>query len=309
MPPATYFDLQVNGYAGVDFNDQDLTLESVSRACERLRADGVAGVLATVITASLDHMTSCLARIVELRQQDKFVEDMIAGFHIEGPFLSREVGYVGAHPPQHVMPAQADAMKRLLESAGGLTKLVTLAPEHDEDFGVTRLLARQGIAVSAGHTDASLETLRGAIDAGVTMFTHLGNGCPVTMHRHDNIVQRVLALADRLWVMFIADGAHIPFYALQNYLRLVGIERAIVVTDAIAAAGMGPGRFNIGGVEALVGEDLVPRTVHNPQQFAGSGLTMPRAEANLREYLQLDQAQIRRLCCENPRQAIAIAAA
>ena len=86
-------------------------------------------------------------------------------------------------------------MKRLLDAAGGLTKVVTLAPERDPGFRVTRMLARKNVIVSAGHSDASVDQLQAAIDAGLAMFTHLGNGCPMQMHRHDNIIQRVLSLS------------------------------------------------------------------------------------------------------------------
>jgi N-acetylglucosamine-6-phosphate deacetylase len=137
-------------------------------------------------------------------------------------------------------------MKRLLDAAGGLAKIVTLAPEHDAGLRVTRMLAGAGIRVSAGHTDAPLDLLRAAIDAGLSMFTHLGNGCPMHLHRHDNIVQRALSLSDQLWLMFIADGAHVAFPALGNYLRAAGLEKTIIVTDAVAPAGRGPGRFQLG---------------------------------------------------------------
>ena len=299
-----YFDLQVNGYAGVDFNADDLSLESLRHAAQRLRADGVGGILATIITADHAAMQRRLRRLVEFRQQDELVRDVIAGIHIEGPFLNSAPGFVGAHPPQCVVPAEVSIMQRLLDAADGLTRLVTLAPECDPGFAVTIMLSRQGIVVSAGHSDAPLDTLRGAIDAGLTMFTHLGNGCPTLLARHDNIIQRVLSVADRLWVMLIADGAHIPFFVLRNYLHIVGIERAIVVTDAISAAGMGPGRFSIGGVEAVVGDDLVPRAAHDPRHFAGSGLTMPRAAENLKQHLHLEDKQILQLLGNNPRRAI-----
>ena len=142
-------------------------------------------------------------------------------------------------------------MRRLLDAAGGLTRIVTLAPEQDDGFQVIRMLAKEGIVVSAGHCDPSREMLCGAIDAGLAMFTHLGNGCPVLMERHDNIIQRVLSLADRLWITFIVDGRTFPFPRAGNYLRCAGSGRAIVVTDAVAAAGMGPGRYRCGDVEAL----------------------------------------------------------
>ena len=111
------------------------------------------------------------------------------------------------------------------------------------------MLAGAGVVVSAGHCDPSLDQLRAAIDAGLSMFTHLGNGCPMQLHRHDNVIQRALLACRRPplpWVSFIADGAHVPFFALRNYLKVVGFDRAIVVTDAIAPAGLGPGRYTLG---------------------------------------------------------------
>src|SRR5690606_29138374 len=97
------------------------------------------------------------------------------------------------------------------------------------DFAVTRWLADQGILVAAGHSDASRDQLRGAIDAGLRLYTHLGNGCPGMMHRHDNIIQRVLSLADTLAISFIADGHHVPPMALRNYLAVVPEEQIVIV--------------------------------------------------------------------------------
>ena len=208
-PLPAYIDLQLNGYKGIDFNSDELSAGALHEACELLRADGVAGVLATVITDSLDRMAARLAKIAAIRRDDLLVREVIWGVHIEGPFLNETPGYVGAHPPEHVRPASVEAMQRLLEAADGLTRLVTLAPERDAGMKVTRFLAEQGVIVSAGHCDATLDQLRAAIDAGLSMFTHLGNGCPMLMHRHDNIIQRVLSVADRLWVCFIADGVHV----------------------------------------------------------------------------------------------------
>src|SRR4030095_15427595 len=135
--------------------------------------------------------------------------------------------------------ADRDSMRRLLDAADGLARLVTLSPESDPGFAVTRMLAAEDVRVSAGHTNASLDELKAAIDAGLSMFTHLGNGCPMQMHRHDNIIQRALSLSDKLWICFIADGAHVAFPALGNYLRAAGLDRCVIVTDAIAPASLG----------------------------------------------------------------------
>ena len=220
------FDLQVNGYGGVDFNQDDLSPEDLHAACQRLADDGVEGILATIITESLDKMAARLRRLVDLRETDALAKRLIAGVHIEGPFINPQDGYRGAHPLDAVQPATVDEALRLLDAAAGLARIVTMAPEQDRDLLVTRRLVSEKVTVSAGHCNPSLDELRAAIDAGLSMFTHLGNGCPMQMHRHDNVIQRVLTVSDRLWVMFIADGAHIPLFArwqiISTWWALIG---------------------------------------------------------------------------------------
>lgn len=309
-PPT--IDLQVNGYAGVDFNadptpdqPQGLTADGLRIACEAMARDGVQAALATVITDRIDVMANRLARLVELREDDDLARRLIVGLHIEGPFINETAGFRGAHPVDAIHPANPDEMRRLLDAAGGLTRLVTLAPERDPDLDVTRLLSEQGITVSAGHCDPSLDQLDAAIDAGLSMFTHLGNGCPMQMHRHDNVVQRALSRADRLHLCFIADGVHIPLFALGNYLKLAGLERAIVVTDAMAAAGLGPGVHRIGRWEVDVGDDLAA-WAPDRSHLIGSAMTMPQAHHILRNELNLDDAAIVRLTRDNPARAIGL---
>ena len=305
MSQPGFVDLQLNGYRGVDFNSDDLTPDELHRACELLRADGVAGALATVITDSLDRMAARLAKIEAIRQRDPLVRDVIWGVHIEGPFINESPGYVGAHPPEHVLPASVEAMKRLLDAAGGLTRIVTLAPERDPGLAVTRFVSGQGITVSAGHCDATLDQLRAAIDAGLSMFTHLGNGCPMQLHRHDNIIQRVLSLADRLWVCFIADGVHVAYPALGNYLRCVGLNRAIVVTDGTAAAGLGPGCYTIASQEILIGEELVA-WAPDRSHLIGATATMPQVAEKLERELCYSRNVVLQLLSSGPRSALRI---
>jgi len=302
--PDGFVDLQVNGYFGVDFNADDLSAEALHKACARLRADGNAGILATVITDELDVMCSRLQRLVRLRAADDLISDLIWGIHIEGPFINELPGYVGAHPPAAVRPADVDATERLLAAADGLTRIVTLAPERDPGLEVTRFLAAQGITVSAGHCNPSLNQLEAAIQAGLSMFTHLGNGCPMLLDRHDNIIQRVLSLAHSLWLCFIADNVHVPCVALANYLNIAGINRCIVVTDAIAAAGLGPGRYSLGSQAVVVDDKLVARIPGDDTHLAGSAVTMPRSADNLRNVLGLAAADIDSLTSLKARQLL-----
>jgi N-acetylglucosamine-6-phosphate deacetylase len=298
-----YFDLQLNGYHGVDFNADGLTVDACHSASSCLSADGVAGAMATIITDDIDCMAARLARIASIRRQDPLAASIIRGIHVEGPFLNPEPGYSGAHRPQAMRLADIDAVQRLVAAGEGLVRIVTLAPERDPGLKVTRWLADQKIIVSAGHCNPTFDQLRAAIDAGLSMFTHLGNGCPMLLDRHDNIIQRVLSVAAELWVCFIGDGTHIPYRTLQNYLRCVPADRTIVVSDGISAAGLGPGRYTLGAETIEIGEDGLARSADGTH-FVGSTATMPQIAAGLRDKAGLDEATIHRLLFTNPSQAI-----
>jgi N-acetylglucosamine-6-phosphate deacetylase len=244
-----------------------------------------------------------LSNLAKLRRADEFAAEVIAGLHIEGPFISREPGYVGAHPAHAARSASRDAAARLVEASDGLVRLMTLAPECDPDGETTRWLVGQRVVVSAGHCNPSLKQLERSIDSGLSMFTHLGNGCPLEMHRHDNIIQRVLSLSDRLWVCFIADGVHVPFVALRNYLRVVGPERTIIVSDAIAAAGQGPGRYMLAGQDVIVDEQLATWAA-DKSHLVGSACTMSHAVGNLQRELNLSVGVIEQITATNPTAAI-----
>ena len=299
-----YVDLQINGCFGVDFNADELSDRDLLHACKRLRNEGTAGVLATVITADVPTMILRVRRLRELRARHELLQGVIWGLHIEGPFISPRLGFVGAHPAEFVRPADQDVMRQILDAGEGLIRIVTLAPEQDAELRVTKLLAAQGIIVSAGHCDPSLDQLKAAIDAGVSMFTHLGNGCPRQLDRHDNIIQRVLSLSDRFWCCLIADGMHLPYYVLKNFLRNIGFERAIVVSDAIAGAGMGSGTFSLGGARVEVSARGGTQLPNEPGYFAGSTTTMAKAAQNLREQLGLSQQDVHLLTSHNPRQLL-----
>ncbi len=301
-----YFDIQVNGYGGVDFNVDDITVADVELACRTLRRDGVDGILATIVTAQIPLMERRLRNLVKAREASPLAREVIAGLHVEGPFISPVAGYRGAHDELAIRPADLDGAKRLAEACGGLLRLFTLAPEQDEGGKVTKWMAEQGVTVAAGHTDASLDCLKASVDRGLRAFTHLGNGCPMQMHRHDNIIQRALSLYDRLWLCCIADGVHVPFHMLATFLRASGLDRFVIVTDAMAAAGKGPGLYGLGHRQVLVGEDLAA-WAPDRSHLVGSAGTMPKTEENLRDKVGLSAQAIRKLTYENPRRAVGLA--
>ena len=228
------FDLQVNGYAGVDFCASELEGEELELACRALDEDGIDGILATIITDSLDRMEAKLARLVNLREQSALAKKMVAGIHIEGPFISPITGYVGAHPREAVVEASLDGAKRLLDAAGGLTRVFTLAPECDPGMATTRFLSNEGVAVSAGHCDPTLETLNEAIENGLSMVTHFGNGCPVDLPRHDNVLQLFSIFATVFgFALFPMVPTWISWRLAITLTSSDCCERSIAVTDAM----------------------------------------------------------------------------
>ncbi len=300
-----YIDLQVNGYAGVDFNADEVTDQQFSEACERLRNDGVAAILATIITASKDQMLARVSRIAEFCDAHPEDSRVIAGIHIEGPFISREPGYVGAHPPQAVTAADLDFTRRLLDAACGRVKLLTLAPEMDAGARVTGYLAKHGVIVAGGHSNASVQMLKQFIDAGLSMWTHLGNGCPGVLPRHDNIIQRVLSLAESLTISFIADGHHVPPLALGNYLKIVPTNRVVIVSDAMLAAGQGPGDYWFAEQTVHVDESGAAWS-EDRTHLAGSAATLRQMESVLRHKLSANALQIGAWMRDNARALLAL---
>ena len=298
-------DLQLNGYKGVDFNADEVSAADLRAACEAVRRDGGGRMLATIITDRLDRMVARIRRLAELHAADPVVADVMAGIHVEGPFISPQAGFVGAHPAEHVLPASPQAASELVDAGAGLVRLVTLAPEHDASLATTRWLAERAILVSAGHCDPSADVLERAIDAGLSAFTHLGNGCPLSLHRHDNIIQRVLA-ADRLrWVMIIPDAVHLPSSLVRTIIRAVGSERIIAVTDATAAGGMGPGRFSLAG-HAVVVDAHGAAWAADRSHLVGSTASMQRVQQVLRDEVGLSDADITLVTAVNPAAALAM---
>ena len=266
------FDLQVNGFGGVDFNAPDLTADRVDEAVERMRGTGVTRCLPTLITSSFDRFAASARALVRSSHA------AIAGLHMEGPYVSPDDGTRGAHPREHVAAPSVDDFMRRQNAAGGRIALVTLAPELPGALRLIEHLAAAGVRVALGHTTATAQQIADAIAAGATMATHLGNGCPELLPRHPNVIWELLA-ADALMASVIVDGHHLPPATVKSIIRAKGPRRAILVTDAIAAAASPPGRYTVAGVECELDDDgrvSLPGTPY----LAGSSLTLDRAIAN-----------------------------
>lgn len=299
-----YVDLQINGIGGIDFNESNLSALSWERALEWLAQDGTTDFLPTLITDSVDSLCLKLAnlsRLCEASVQKPEGACKAVGIHLEGPFLSDQVGYIGAHPKQHARPLELDALKRLVDAANGWIRLVTLAPECDPKGRGIEYLAQEDILIAAGHCNPSIDQLRCAIDSGLSLFTHLGNACPASIPRHENIIHRVLALRDSLRVTLIADGFHLPLWLLDSWVDWFGENRVAIVSDAISAAGLAPGIYQLGAQKVAVGADGVPRSA-DQTHFVGSGATLGRMRNLCESHLSWSSERIEKLFKTNAAQ-------
>lgn len=293
-----YFDAQVNGYVGVDFNAPESTPEAINRAAVALQTAGVETAFPTVITASESEMQACIKNILTAIKNFEPASRVFKGLHLEGPFISREPGYVGAHPQRHAIDANPQLLERLCDACGDYLAIVTLAPEVDRQGELTGLVAQRGARVSAGHTDASLVDLDRCIEHGLSLFTHLGNGCPRLMDRHDNILYRVLSKIDQLHVSLIADGHHVPEMLFRRLLEWLPSDRLFVVSDCICAGGLGPGTYRLGEREVTVGDDLAARDASG-EHFVGAAAGMQEAQSWLQNSLNLPVEKTAELLAKN----------
>jgi len=298
MKTPVLFDFQVNGFGGVDFQRDDVSPADWARAARALRSHGTRAIFAAFVTAGIDQLCRRLEACERARSRSPLVRSLVAGYHLEGPWLSPEPGYRGAHPagPMHA-PSIAE-FDRLQAAAGGRVRLVTLAPEWPGSPECIAHLVRRGVAVSLGHTKASEGEIDAAIAAGARFATHLGNGVPQVLPRHDNVIQRLLA-RDELTACFIPDGIHLPPFVLRNFVRAKPAGRVLFTTDAMAGAGAGPGRYTLGDLRIRVGGDGVAR-IPGEKGLAGSTLAPDEGVRRVARYLGLSHEEAVRLWSEAP---------
>lgn len=292
-----FVDLQVNGYLGVDFSDPALMPERCAHACRELLRQGTAAFLPTVITSPEEVYRRNLGILADCIEDAEF-SGRLLGIHVEGPFLSDRPGAVGAHNPAYVSSPSLSLFERMQAWARGHIRMVTLAAEGEGAVALTRALSAQGIVVSLGHQLATPDDLARLSDAGARALTHLGNGMPNVVPRHDNPLLAGLA-EERLLALIIADGHHLPAHVVRIILRCKGIEGVILTSDAAPIAGCPPGTYQVLGNRAI----LTPEgRFYNPEQghLVGSSFTLLQCANWLLERGLLDTDQIVRAGYRNP---------
>lgn len=263
------FDPQINGFAGIDFQRDDFTRDNLETAARGLREAACGQFFLTLTTAEWPSLIARIQRARSLRAQSKELTSAIAGWHIEGPFMSAAPGFHGAHDPQLMCDPTPELIRELRAATEGDPLLITLSPERPGAIDAIALAVSLGIRVSLGHTDASAEIFAAAVKAGATGFTHLGNGCTQLLDRHDNIVLRVLDQAG-LCASIIPDAIHVSAPMFRLMTRALPSLHCYT-TDAMSAAGAPPGRYTLGKIEVEVGTDRIVR-MPGKTNFAGSAL-------------------------------------
>jgi N-acetylglucosamine-6-phosphate deacetylase len=295
-----FIDLQVNGFAGVDYNHPRTSHAEISRSLDAQFACGVTRLYPTVITGPHEDMLACLRNLSEARESLPDGE-AIAGFHVEGPHISLEDGPRGAHPLAAVRAPDYEEFLRWQDAARGWVRLVTLSPEWPEAAAYIERITGAGVVASIGHTKATAAQISDAVSAGATLSTHLGNGAHQLMLRHPNYIWEQLS-EDRLMAGFIADGIHLGAAFLKSAIRAKTIERSFLVTDASTPVGAAPGRYFLGEQSVDLTED--GRVVlAGTNRLAGSALHMHHGIANVMRLAGLSLAEAVRMATENPARA------
>lgn len=292
-----WIDLQVNGFAGVDYNSPSSTHELIAHSIRAQFACGVTRFLPTVITGSPENMTAALRNLANAKESIPEGAAMEA-FHLEGPYISPEDGPRGAHPVRWVRPPDLEEFHRFQEAANGNIRLVTLSPEWPEAPRFIEKIVNNGVVPSIGHTRASSSQITDAVSAGATLSTHLGNATDALLPKNANYIWDQLA-DDRLAASFIVDGFHLPPAFLNVALRAKGLERSILITDAVMPAGCDPGRYRLGEVDVELHRDGSVR-LREGVRLAGSALRMDQAIANVIRIAGLSLRDAVSLATRNP---------
>lgn len=292
-----FIDLQVNGFAGVDYNSPSAAFEEIAKSIRAMFSTGVTRFFPTVITGAPEDMLAALKNLARAKQAIAEGPAMEA-FHVEGPHISPSDGPRGAHPAKWVRPPDFDEFRRWQDAAEGNVRLVTLSPEWPESARYIERLSQEGIVASIGHTRATCEQIQDAVRAGATLSTHLGNGADAVLPRHPNYLWEQLA-EDKLAASFIVDGHHLPDSFLRVALRAKGAERSILVTDAVMPALCSPGHYRLGEVEVELRDDQ--RVVlTGGTRLAGSSLRMDAAISNVMRVAGLSLTEAVAMATVNP---------
>lgn len=301
-----FVDVQSNGFGGQEFSSPKLTVESVLKVAGQQAAFGVTRFLPTVTTASFETLEHSLRTIAAACQQADRRAQVIAGIHLEGPYITSEDGPRGAHPIEHCRPPDWDEFRRLQEAAGGAIRILTLSPEYPQAGAFIGRVVQSGVVVAIGHTTADSTQIRAAVDAGASLSTHLGNGAGRMLRRHPNYIWDQMA-DDRLMASLIVDGHHLPREVVQSMVRAKTPARCLLVSDLSGLAGLPPGRYatELCELEILPEGRLV--IAGQDQLLAGAAAPIGAGVANVMRFAGVDLATAVSMASHHPCRLLGLA--
>lgn len=289
-------DLQVNGYMGVSFTDQSITVEDIKKATRALWKVGVTTYLPTLTTLDRERLLKSFALLANaLKDEDIAVS--IPGFHLEGPYISPVKGYRGAHSKQYIRLPDWAEFEEFQKAAGNSIKLITVAPELEGAIPFIKNCVATGVVVALGHHNASAEIVQRAVDAGASLSTHLGNGCANRIHRHHNPLWPQLS-NDGLSISIIADGFHLTREEVRTFYKVKGPGRTILVSDILAIAGQPPGLYVDEGDTLLVTKDVVKYPAENV--LCGAAKPVSRDVGNVMKFTNCSLGDAIGMASKNP---------
>ncbi len=296
-----FFDIHMHGGAGIDL--MRAATSEFSHLNKFLTTHGVTAYFPTTVAASLDDICSALERLadsIEAPPNQDSVQARPLGIHLEGPFLSHKRR--GVHPPENLVAPTVALFERFWQAARGHVTMLTIAPELPGAMEVIAEAARRKVCVSIGHSDAEMPIAQAAIQAGARHATHTFNAMRPLDHREPGIVGEVLS-NDSITADMIVDGIHVDPAVVELFLKAKGPELAVLITDAMSAAGMPNGRYMLGPIEV----DVKDGKASSGNSLAGSVLTMDRAVRNVTKFSRWSLREAVRAATLNPAKAVGLA--
>lgn len=295
-----FIDVHTHGAYGFDTNDAQP--EGLRNWMKKIPEEGVTAVLPTTVTQMPDVLTAALQNVAAVVREG-YEGAEILGVHFEGPYLDME--YKGAQPPEAIAKASVEQFRQYQEAADGLIRYITLAPEHDEGFALTKYCSRTGVVVSMGHSSASYEQALMGIANGATSMTHVYNGMTGYLHRKPGLVGAAFRVRD-IYGEIICDGCHSHLAALNNYFQAKGRDYAILITDSLCAKHCAPGGgYQLGGHDVVIGADGLARLA-GTDTIAGSTLHMNRGLQILVEEAMVPFDAAVNSCTLNPARCLGV---
>ena len=294
-----WLDLQVNGFDGHDPNAADADATTTTAMVRSLWRTGVSGACITICTESESHIIRSLEAAAAACEADPLIAESVVGIHVEGPHIATEDGPRGAHPLRYVRPPDVEEYRRWQAAAGGRIRIITFSPEYPEAVGYVEAIVADNVVASIGHTAASSDQIRAAVDAGARWSTHLGNGAHSMIRRHPNYIWDQLA-EDRLSAGFIFDGHHLPPAVMKSVVRSKGVERSILVSDALFGAVLAPGVYHLPDGAAVDLKESGRLELHDTPYLAGATAPLSVGIGNAVRHAGLTLSEATRMATANP---------